>query len=117
MIQVDKTGVHVHHCCLIHGCKYSGMDVNPCPVKSGQIKQAYRCEYCDMDWEDWGKPKCGVVFGCKSPGYWRWQGRATKVLPGVGSLGIFFYLCDHHDAEARKPSSDVFAVPLEKRIL
>jgi hypothetical protein len=37
-------GVHEHHCCLAHGCKYGNPD---CPVAIGLIKQKYRCESCD----------------------------------------------------------------------
>ena len=117
MFKPDPDGVHIHHCCLIHGCKYGQMSGHPCPVSTGVKKQAYRCEYCDDEWESRGKPKCAVVFNCKNPGYWKWAGRAAQVIPGVGSLGIFFYLCDEHDAHARQPSSDVFASPMEKRFL
>lgn len=36
-------GVHEHHCCSKHGCKYGNDD---CPVVLGQVKQVYRCEDC-----------------------------------------------------------------------
>jgi len=32
------------HCCKDHGCKYGHKD---CPVKLGDVKQAYPCEYCE----------------------------------------------------------------------
>ncbi len=41
---VDKIGVHVTHCCILHGCKYG--DDN-CPVENGEVEQEYTCEYCD----------------------------------------------------------------------
>jgi len=42
----SKYGVHRTHCCVLHGCKYGDED---CPVVSGEIKQDYTCESCDMD--------------------------------------------------------------------
>jgi hypothetical protein len=39
----DALGVHVEHCCLIHGCKYSADD---CPVVDGTVTQEYPCELC-----------------------------------------------------------------------
>lgn len=42
--QPDIAGVHVTHCCSLHGCKY-GKDKN-CPVASGERKQKYLCESC-----------------------------------------------------------------------
>lgn len=41
-----KIGVHVGHCCLLHGCKYGDED---CPVTSGQFAQSYPCESCSLD--------------------------------------------------------------------
>lgn len=38
--------VHATHCCLRHGCKYGNAD---CPVKAGQVKQEYPCEFCADD--------------------------------------------------------------------
>jgi len=45
-MDISKYGVHRTHCCVLHGCKYSDDD---CPVVSGEIKQDYTCESCDMD--------------------------------------------------------------------
>lgn len=45
----SKYGVHQTHCCIIHGCKYGDED---CPVVSGEIKQAYPCEYCSDENEE-----------------------------------------------------------------
>ena len=39
----NRYGVHETHCCADHGCKYGDKD---CPVALGEIKQAYECEYC-----------------------------------------------------------------------
>jgi hypothetical protein len=45
MSAVDNNiGVHVTHCCVLHGCKY-GQPVK-CPVCSGEHKQKYLCEDC-----------------------------------------------------------------------
>lgn len=43
-IHHHKTGVHVSHCCIHHGCKYGDTD---CPVETGRSQQAYPCERCD----------------------------------------------------------------------
>jgi hypothetical protein len=39
-------GVHIEHCCRLHGCKYG--DCN-CPVVLGKIRQDYLCEWCEFD--------------------------------------------------------------------
>lgn len=47
-------GVHVAHCCWIHGCKYGADD---CPVTDPTIMaaQAHPCEACDDEIRDnWG---------------------------------------------------------------
>ena len=36
-------GVHIEHCCILHGCKYGAVD---CPVESGEVGQKYICDYC-----------------------------------------------------------------------
>ncbi len=38
-----RIGVHVTHCCALHGCKYGDAD---CPVSAGQVAQEYPCEHC-----------------------------------------------------------------------
>lgn len=40
----QKIGVHVTHCCVLHGCKYGHED---CPVETGVYAQAYPCMDCD----------------------------------------------------------------------
>ena len=40
----EKWGVHEHHCCKYHGCKYGSQD---CPVVLDLIVQIYPCEDCD----------------------------------------------------------------------
>lgn len=42
-MEKEKRGVHEHHCCVRHGCKYGNDD---CPVVSGETLQVYRCEDC-----------------------------------------------------------------------
>ena len=50
----ENQGVHISHCCKWHGCKYGDPD---CPVVSGEVKQAYLCEWCaeDLEHEDYYK--------------------------------------------------------------
>jgi len=117
MIQVDKTGVHAAHCCLIHGCKYGAMSKDPCPVQQGIIKQQYRCMYCDDDWLSWGSPQCAAA-GCTRPGYWRWQGKAQGTMLALIAVQVLFCLCDGHDEWHRTEKRQYFtAKPMEKRIL
>jgi hypothetical protein len=40
----SKLGVHIAHCCRIHGCKYGDPD---CPVELDLVEQDYPCESCD----------------------------------------------------------------------
>jgi len=116
MLQVDNTGVHVTHCCLIHGCKYGIMTKDPCPVKLGEVKQEYRCEYCEDEWVSWGRPECGAR-GCRKPGYWRWYGRAEGTNLAMVSVVVTFYLCDGHDEWHRfDPQWKLSARPMEKRL-
>ncbi|MBP3707114.1 MAG: hypothetical protein J6J36_00695 [Clostridia bacterium] len=37
-------GVHITHCCYIHGCKYGNKD---CPVVCGKVVQRYLCWDCE----------------------------------------------------------------------
>lgn len=55
------TGVHVNHCCIIHGCKYGDED---CPVERGKVKQAYLCEDCGGGFYEYGIPehKCWEII-------------------------------------------------------
>lgn len=43
-MEKSKWGVHISHCCLMHGCKYGDED---CPVVTGEAVQEYTCESCD----------------------------------------------------------------------
>ncbi len=47
VVDKSKYGVHEHHCCAIHGCKYGDED---CPVVLGLTQQKYSCEDCDGDY-------------------------------------------------------------------
>jgi hypothetical protein len=40
----NNIGVHVTHCCVLHGCKYGQLE--KCPVCTGEHKQQYLCEDC-----------------------------------------------------------------------
>lgn len=42
----SKWGVHVSHCCVLHGCKYGDKD---CPVVTGEVEQEYLCESCGVE--------------------------------------------------------------------
>jgi len=42
----EESGVHAHHCCKRHGCKYGNDD---CPVAYGNLDQEYPCEDCRDD--------------------------------------------------------------------
>lgn len=44
VIKPDRIGVHINHCCILHGCKYGDED---CPVENGEYEQEFLCEYCD----------------------------------------------------------------------
>lgn len=48
MMTVDHVGVHLTHCCSIHGCKYGDPD---CPVETLAMDTDYICEDC-WDWDD-----------------------------------------------------------------
>lgn len=43
-MEESKWGVHIAHCCVMHGCKYGDED---CPVETEQARQKYLCESCD----------------------------------------------------------------------
>lgn len=45
-IPTEDWGVHIHHCCEKHGCKYGDID---CPVTLNLAKQKYPCEFCGDD--------------------------------------------------------------------
>lgn len=48
-IPIENWGVHIHHCCDKHGCKYGDID---CPVALKLTKQKYPCEFCIDDKDD-----------------------------------------------------------------
>lgn len=41
-----KFAVHISHCCVKHGCKYSEPD---CPVVNGEVQQTHVCEDCSNE--------------------------------------------------------------------
>lgn len=43
---MTNIGVHVAHCCVLHGCKYGDRD---CPVVSWEVVQEHPCEGCAPD--------------------------------------------------------------------
>jgi hypothetical protein len=46
----NNIGVHVRHCCVLHGCKYGDLD---CPVELKTHRQEFPCETCGSKY--WGK--------------------------------------------------------------
>jgi hypothetical protein len=124
VMMVDKIVVHVTHCCHRHGCKYGD---NDCPVAWGTEKQASRCEYCDMDWADKGRPTCSVLTHdqypspstCTNPGYWQWSGDHHKTSFSLEGVRVTFWLCDEHDVMHRsaQKAGQITSRPVEKRIL
>ena len=44
----ENYGVHISHCCYIHGCKYGDKD---CPVASGEVAQKHLCYDCTEEYE------------------------------------------------------------------
>jgi hypothetical protein len=114
-MDANKVGVHVQHCCLLHGCKYH--QTEECPVETGELKQAYRCEYCDMDWESNDKPECSALT-CTHPGYWKWRGVARGTGIAFVGLEVYYYFCDGHDKWHREAAPGGFhGKPEEKRVL
>lgn len=51
----DYGDVHTSHCCKWHGCKYSGMslDPEPCSVEDLGMEQELPCEWCYDDWKEY----------------------------------------------------------------
>ena len=46
-ISESEYGVHVAHCCQVHGCKYGGEeDDHLCPVVAGKIKREENAGWC-----------------------------------------------------------------------
>ncbi|MFA7264813.1 MAG: hypothetical protein WC054_00635 [Candidatus Nanopelagicales bacterium] len=39
-----NTGIHITHCCALHGCKYGKTG---CPVENLQRVQSGNCQFCD----------------------------------------------------------------------
>lgn len=42
-MEQNNWGVHITHCCVLHGCKYGDED---CPVVTQEAVQKYECEDC-----------------------------------------------------------------------
>lgn len=51
-----NVGVHVHHCCNRHGCKYG--DGANCPVEAKSVPGLYSCEQCDFEAESDEEDAC-----------------------------------------------------------
>lgn len=69
---MDKSrwGVHEHHCCAKHGCKYMDDD---CPVAEGLTKQVYPCEWCyedEIDNENEIKEMFAITYETSSHFQW-----------------------------------------------
>ena len=59
----EKYGVHIAHCCYIHGCKYGDED---CPVVSGEVAQKYPCYDCDEGTEPYTLEEIELLRKTKS---------------------------------------------------
>lgn len=45
-MEKSEWGVHITHCCALHGCKYGDYD---CPVTNALASQEYMCEECESE--------------------------------------------------------------------
>lgn len=45
-MEKSEWGVHLTHCCALHGCKYGDHD---CPVTNALASQVYMCEECESE--------------------------------------------------------------------
>lgn len=72
----DKYGVHISHCCYIHGCKYGDKD---CPVESGEVAQKYRCYDCTEENEPYTLEEIKLLRETKSyrPNYKQLKSKIT----------------------------------------
>lgn len=59
----EKYGVHIAHCCYIHGCKYGDED---CPVVSGEVAQKYPCYDCNEEIEPYTLEEIELLRKTKS---------------------------------------------------
>jgi hypothetical protein len=107
-----QIGVHRTHCCLKHGCKYGKKD---CPVVWKSVKQEYRCEYCDGEWRENGRPHCSIK-SCDSPGYWNWIGSILQNWFIASDTEVKIILCDDHDRYYRVNKTWPIK-PVEERVL
>ena len=72
-------GVHIAHCCYIHGCKYGDKD---CPVVSGEVAQKHPCYDCDEEYEPYTLEEIELLRKTKSyrPTYKQLK---EKILPEI----------------------------------
>lgn len=59
----ENYGVHIAHCCYIHGCKYGDKD---CPVVSGEVAQKHPCYDCDEEYEPYTLEEIELLRKTKS---------------------------------------------------
>ena len=59
----ENYGVHIAHCCYIHGCKYG--DEN-CPVASGEVAQKHLCYDCEEECEPYTLEEIELLRKTKS---------------------------------------------------
>ena len=59
----ENYGVHIAHCCYIHGCKYG--DKN-CPVASGEVAQKHLCYDCEEEYESYTLEEIELLRKTKS---------------------------------------------------
>lgn len=59
----ENYGVHISHCCYIHGCKYGDTS---CPVASGEVPQQYICYDCQNEYEPYTLEEIELLRKTKS---------------------------------------------------
>jgi len=62
-VSKENYGVHIAHCCYIHGCKYG--DEN-CPVVSGEVAQKHLCYDCEEEYEPYTLEEIELLRKTKS---------------------------------------------------
>ena len=77
-MEQNKYGVHIAHCCYIHGCKYGDKD---CPVASGEVAQKYLCYDCNEEYEPYTLKEIEMLRETKSyrPSYKQLKDKITDL--------------------------------------
>jgi len=90
-----EIGVHVHHCCKKHGCKYGNED---CPVAYGDVEQVHPCMDCDDGYMhdepdfDIGNPEVEWIMKERRKGYENERKAFLKGFIAAFLIIILFHL-------------------------